>query len=135
MVNAVQHALGEDLEEVDRALRAGLWEQPITQALSLDECVLVSLESLRDHRVSERVGGRLQAGWHGLVARGRRRRRVRGVSAARRHLAHVSPGPSLSLDLLRLDLLWPRMNGLPGHYPSPPSSYPVIARAYPARAA
>jgi len=27
------------------------------------------------------------------------------------------------------------MNGLPGHYPSPPPSYPVIARAYPARAA
>jgi hypothetical protein len=27
------------------------------------------------------------------------------------------------------------MNGLPGHYPSPPLSYPVIARAYPDRAA
>jgi hypothetical protein len=52
-------------------------------------------------------------------------------------MAHVSPGPflSLSLDLLRLDLLWPRMNGLPGHYPSPPPSYPVNARAYPIRAA
>jgi hypothetical protein len=46
-------------------------------------------------------------------------------------MAHVSPGPSLSLDLLRLDLLWPRMNGLPGHYPSPPFSYPVNARARP----
>jgi hypothetical protein len=52
-------------------------------------------------------------------------------------MAHVSPGPflSLSLDLLRLDLLWPRMNGLPGHYPSPPPSYPVNARAYPIRPA
>jgi hypothetical protein len=27
------------------------------------------------------------------------------------------------------------MNGLRGHYPSPPPSYPVIARAYPARGA
>jgi len=26
------------------------------------------------------------------------------------------------------------MNGLPGHYPSPPPGYPVIARACPARA-
>jgi hypothetical protein len=87
--------------------------------------------------ISERVGGRLEAGWHGLVVRGRRCQRVRGVSAARRHMAHVSPGPflSLSLDLLRLDLLWPRMNGLPSHYPSPPPSYPVNARAYPIRAA
>jgi hypothetical protein len=25
------------------------------------------------------------------------------------------------------------MNGLPGHYPSPPPGYPVIAGAYPAR--
>jgi hypothetical protein len=87
----------------------------------------------RDDWIGERVGGRLEAGWHGLVVRGRRRQRVRGISAARRHLAHVSPGPflSLSLDLLRLDLLWPRMNGLPSHYPSPPPSYPVNARAYP----
>jgi hypothetical protein len=27
------------------------------------------------------------------------------------------------------------MNGLPGHYPSPPPGYPVIARAYPPGAA
>jgi hypothetical protein len=84
-----------------------------------------------DHRLRWPGGGRLLDGRPGRVARVRRRRRVLGVTAARRHMAHVFPGPSLSLDLLRLDLLRPRINGLPGHYPSPPSSYPVIARPYP----
>jgi hypothetical protein len=53
----------------------------------------------RDHRLGGWPGGRRQADSRELVARGRPRRRIRGVSAARRHMAHVFrafpvPGPA-----------------------------------------